>query len=242
MNNILSVKNLNKHYGDNHVLKDVSISINENEIISILGRNGAGKTTLIESIFNLNNKSSGEIKFFDFPTNLYNDLVKEKIGVQLQISELFPNQTVHEILETFNIIKRNKTDIPNIIKQFSLKNILSKKIKTLSVGQKQRLMVCIAFIGSPNLIILDEPTSGIDPQIRRKIWDNIMSLKNKNNSVLFTTHDMTEAYSYSDKIIILKEGYVVENDTPKNLLSKYQKENLEDVFIEVTGEILREDD
>lgn len=241
MNNILSVKNLNKHYGDNHVLKDVSISINENEIISILGRNGAGKTTLIESIFNLNNKSSGEIKFFDFPTNLYNDLVKEKIGVQLQISELFPNQTVHEILETFNIIKRNKTDIPNIIKQFSLKNILSK-IKTLSVGQKQRLMVCIAFIGSPNLIILDEPTSGIDPQIRRKIWDNIMSLKNKNNSVLFTTHDMTEAYSYSDKIIILKEGYVVENDTPKNLLSKYQKENLEDVFIEVTGEILREDD
>lgn len=242
MNNILSVKNLNKHYGDNHVLKDVSISINENEIISILGRNGAGKTTLIESIFNLNNKSSGEIKFFDFPTNLYNDLVKEKIGVQLQISELFPNQTVHEILETFNIIKRNKTDIPNIIKQFSLKNILTKKIKTLSVGQKQRLMVCIAFIGSPNLIILDEPTSGIDPQIRRKIWDNIMSLKNKNNSVLFTTHDMTEAYSYSDKIIILKEGYVVENDTPKNLLSKYQKENLEDVFIEVTGEILREDD
>ncbi|HJF22446.1 ABC transporter ATP-binding protein [Mammaliicoccus lentus] len=242
MNNILSVKNLNKHYGDNHVLKDVSISINENEIISILGRNGAGKTTLIESIFNLNNKSSGEIKFFDFPTNLYNDLIKEKIGVQLQISELFPNQTVHEILETFNIIKRNKTDIPNIIKQFSLKNILSKKIKTLSVGQKQRLMVCIAFIGSPNLIILDEPTSGIDPQIRRKIWDNIMSLKNKNNSVLFTTHDMTEAYSYSDKIIILKEGYVVENDTPKNLLSKYQKENLEDVFIEVTGEILREDD
>ena len=137
---------------------------------------------------------------------------------------------------------RSKTDIPNIIKQFSLKNILSKKIKTLSVGQKQRLMVCIAFIGSPNLIILDEPTSGIDPQIRRKIWDNIMSLKNKNNSVLFTTHDMTEAYSYSDKIIILKEGYVVENDTPKNLLSKYQKENLEDVFIEVTGEILREDD
>lgn len=127
MNNILSVKNLNKHYGDNHVLKDVSISINENEIISILGRNGAGKTTLIESIFNLNNKSSGEIKFFDFPTNLYNDLIKEKIGVQLQISELFPNQTVHEILETFNIIKRNKTDIPNIIKQFSLKNILSKK-------------------------------------------------------------------------------------------------------------------
>ena len=242
MNNILSVKNLNKHYGDNHVLKDVSISINENEIISILGRNGAGKTTLIESIFNLNNKSSGEIKFFDFPTNLYNDLIKEKIGVQLQISELFPNQTVHEILETFNIIKRNKTDIPNIIKQFSLKNILTKKIKTLSVGQKQRLMVCIAFIGSPNLIILDEPTSGIDPQIRRKIWDNIMSLKNKNNSVLFTTHDMTEAYSYSDKIIILKEGYVVENDTPKNLLSKYQKENLEDVFIEVTGEILREDD
>lgn len=242
MNNILSVKNLNKHYGDNHVLKDVSISINENEIISILGRNGAGKTTLIESIFNLNNKSSGEIKFFDFPTNLYNDLIKEKIGVQLQISELFPNQTVHEILETFNIIKRNKTDIPNIIKQFSLKNILSKKIKTLSVGQKQRLMVCIAFIGSPHLIILDEPTSGIDPQIRRKIWDNIMSLKNKNNSVLFTTHDMTEAYSYSDKIIILKEGYVVENDTPKNLLSKYQKENLEDVFIEVTGEILREDD
>lgn len=103
-------------------------------------------------------------------------------------------------------------------------------------------MVCIAFIGSPHLIILDEPTSGIDPQIRRKIWDNIMSLKNKNNSVLFTTHDMTEAYSYSDKIIILKEGYVVENDTPKNLLSKYQKENLEDVFIEVTGEILREDD
>ena len=173
---------------------------------------------------------------------MYNDLIKEKIGVQLQISELFPNQTVHEILETFNIIKRNKTDIPNIIKQFSLKNILTKKIKTLSVGQKQRLMVCIAFIGSPNLIILDEPTSGIDPQIRRKIWDNIMSLKNKNNSVLFTTHDMTEAYSYSDKIIILKEGYVVENDTPKNLLSKYQKENLEDVFIEVTGEILREDD
>ncbi|EGQ3182587.1 ABC transporter ATP-binding protein, partial [Staphylococcus pseudintermedius] len=211
-------------------------------IISILGRNGAGKTTLIESIFNLKIKSSGDITFFDFSTNVLNNAVKEKIGVQLQISELFPNQTVYETIETFNIIKGNNTNVFKLISQFSLDNILSKRVKALSVGQKQRLMVCIAFIGSPNLIILDEPTSGIDPQIKRKIWENIINFKNSSNSVLFTTHDMNEAYTYSDKIIILKEGTIVENDTPKNLLLKYQKNDLEEVFIKVTGENLREND
>ncbi|EGQ3377735.1 ATP-binding cassette domain-containing protein, partial [Staphylococcus pseudintermedius] len=209
---------------------------------SILGRNGAGKTTLIESIFNLKIKSSGDITFFDFSTNVLNNAVKEKIGVQLQISELFPNQTVYETIETFNIIKGNNTNVFKLISQFSLDNILSKRVKALSVGQKQRLMVCIAFIGSPNLIILDEPTSGIDPQIKRKIWENIINFKNSSNSVLFTTHDMNEAYTYSDKIIILKEGTIVENDTPKNLLLKYQKNDLEEVFIKVTGENLREND
>ncbi|EJH4520089.1 ABC transporter ATP-binding protein, partial [Staphylococcus pseudintermedius] len=164
------------------------------------------------------------------------------IGVQLQISELFPNQTVYETIETFNIIKGNNTNVFKLISQFSLDNILSKRVKALSVGQKQRLMVCIAFIGSPNLIILDEPTSGIDPQIKRKIWENIINFKNSSNSVLFTTHDMNEAYTYSDKIIILKEGTIVENDTPKNLLLKYQKNDLEEVFIKVTGENLREND
>ncbi|WP_414055578.1 ABC transporter ATP-binding protein [Macrococcus equi] len=242
MNNILSVQNLNKYYGKNHVLKDVSMHVKKNEIISILGRNGAGKTTFIESIFNLNIKSTGDISFFDFPSNSYNNLIKDQIGVQLQISELFPNQTVYETLETFNIIKRNTTDILNLINQFNLENIKSKKIKTLSVGQKQRLMVCIAFIGSPKLIILDEPTSGVDPQIRRKIWENIIHCKNQGNSVLFTTHDMSEAYSYSDKIIILKEGNIVEYDTPEKLLFKHQKDNLEEVFIKVTGENLREED
>ncbi|ELP8668621.1 ABC transporter ATP-binding protein, partial [Staphylococcus pseudintermedius] len=206
MVNILSVKKLNKYYGGNHVLKDISMHVNTNQIISILGRNGAGKTTLIESIFNLKIKSSGDITFFDFSTNVLNNAVKEKIGVQLQISELFPNQTVYETIETFNIIKGNNTNVFKLISQFSLDNILSKRVKALSVGQKQRLMVCIAFIGSPNLIILDEPTSGIDPQIKRKIWENIINFKNSSNSVLFTTHDMNEAYTYSDKIIILKEG------------------------------------
>ncbi|HDV6092772.1 TPA: ABC transporter ATP-binding protein, partial [Staphylococcus pseudintermedius] len=214
MVNILSVKKLNKYYGGNHVLKDISMHVNTNQIISILGRNGAGKTTLIESIFNLKIKSSGDITFFDFSTNVLNNAVKEKIGVQLQISELFPNQTVYETIETFNIIKGNNTNVFKLISQFSLDNILSKRVKALSVGQKQRLMVCIAFIGSPNLIILDEPTSGIDPQIKRKIWENIINFKNSSNSVLFTTHDMNEAYTYSDKIIILKEGTIVENDTP----------------------------
>ncbi|EGQ2859804.1 ABC transporter ATP-binding protein, partial [Staphylococcus pseudintermedius] len=233
---------LNKYYGGNHVLKDISMHVNTNQIISILGRNGAGKTTLIESIFNLKIKSSGDITFFDFSTNVLNNAVKEKIGVQLQISELFPNQTVYETIETFNIIKGNNTNVFKLISQFSLDNILSKRVKALSVGQKQRLMVCIAFIGSPNLIILDEPTSGIDPQIKRKIWENIINFKNSSNSVLFTTHDMNEAYTYSDKIIILKEGTIVENDTPKNLLLKYQKNDLEEVFIKVTGENLREND
>lgn len=242
MVNILSVKKLNKYYGGNHVLKDISMHVNTNQIISILGRNGAGKTTLIESIFNLKIKSSGDITFFDFSTNVLNNPVKEKIGVQLQISELFPNQTVYETIETFNIIKGNNTNVFKLISQFSLDNILSKRVKALSVGQKQRLMVCIAFIGSPNLIILDEPTSGIDPQIKRKIWENIINFKNSSNSVLFTTHDMNEAYTYSDKIIILKEGTIVENDTPKNLLLKYQKNDLEEVFIKVTGENLREND
>ncbi|ELD8117711.1 ABC transporter ATP-binding protein [Staphylococcus pseudintermedius] len=242
MVNILSVKKLNKYYGGNHALKDISMHVNTNQIISILGRNGAGKTTLIESIFNLKIKSSGDITFFDFSTNVLNNAVKEKIGVQLQISELFPNQTVYETIETFNIIKGNNTNVFKLISQFSLDNILSKRVKALSVGQKQRLMVCIAFIGSPNLIILDEPTSGIDPQIKRKIWENIINFKNSSNSVLFTTHDMNEAYTYSDKIIILKEGTIVENDTPKNLLLKYQKNDLEEVFIKVTGENLREND
>ncbi|HCA7069199.1 TPA: ATP-binding cassette domain-containing protein, partial [Staphylococcus pseudintermedius] len=190
--------NIYKTYknSDKIILNDINLTVAKGEIVGLLGKNGAGKTTLIESIFNLKIKSSGDITFFDFSTNVLNNAVKEKIGVQLQISELFPNQTVYETIETFNIIKGNNTNVFKLISQFSLDNILSKRVKALSVGQKQRLMVCIAFIGSPNLIILDEPTSGIDPQIKRKIWENIINFKNSSNSVLFTTHDMNEAYTY----------------------------------------------
>nr|WP_263314243.1 ABC transporter ATP-binding protein [Mammaliicoccus sp. Marseille-Q6498] len=242
MNNVLLVNNLNKYYGNNHILNDISFSLAKNEIVSILGRNGSGKTTLIESIFDLKIKRSGDITFFDFPINVYNNEIKKRIGIQLQVSELFTNQTVNEILETFNLIKGNTDNMQEIIHKFELDNITDKNIKSLSVGQKQRLKVCLAFLGNPSLVVLDEPTSGIDPQIRKKIWSNVLDLKKNEKSVLFTTHNMNEAHSYSDRVIILKDGKIVENASPKSLLIKYNKKNFEDVFIEITGENLREED
>ncbi len=239
MNNVLEVKNLTKYYGNTLVLNNISFNLPKNEIISILGRNGAGKTTLIESIFGLNNRKHGSVKFFDYGDNVFDNNVKSKIGIQLQISELFPRQTVKEIIETFSIIKSDKQDITEILNKFKLENITDKCIKSLSVGQKQRLKVCLAFLGNPSLIVLDEPTAGIDPQIKKIIWEIINEYKSRGNTLLFTTHDMNEAYSYSDRVIIINEGLIIENDSPRNLMLKFKKDTFEETFIEITGKDLR---
>ncbi|EGQ3394419.1 TPA: ABC transporter ATP-binding protein [Staphylococcus delphini] len=239
---MIEIRNINKFYGTSHILKDINFTLNSGEIVCILGRNGAGKTTLIDCILDLNKHEFKEKKFFSKNFSSLDSIIKYKIGVQPQVAELFPQQTVYETLSLFNSFKNNKTDINRIIEIFDFNKIKNKKIKQLSVGQKQRLIVSLSFIGSPSIIILDEPTAGIDPQIKRLIWTQLSNFISDYTSIIYTTHDMNEAENFSDRIIIIDQGEIIEDSTPKSLLIKYNANNIEEVFIKSTGYDLREED
>jgi ABC-2 type transport system ATP-binding protein len=166
------------------------------------------------------------------------------IGVQPQEANLFPRQTVKETLQLFASFYPEPMSIDYLINILELEPILNKKVKALSVGQRQRLLVAVALIGNPKLIILDEPTSGIDPQIRHLIWDCLLEMKEKNKTILLSTHYMDEAEKICDTVSILHNGKIIVSDTPKNIIVNNRKrmtDNLEDVFIYLTGKEIRKE-
>lgn len=235
---LLSLKGITKRYGSKEVLHGITFDIMRGEVISLLGVNGAGKTTLSSIIATLHPPTSGDIIYHG--ESIYRTITQYrlKLGYCPQHPNLYPELTLEQNLLFAGkfyglsslVIKER---INKLAKDFELEPYLDQKASVLSGGYKQRFMIARSLIHQPDFIILDEPTVGLDPQIRRQLWKIIKELKQSGITVLLTTHYLDEAEKLSDRVCILDKGYIRVIDTPDKLMSDFKQENLEDVFIEL---------
>jgi len=229
MQPILEIKDLTKHYGKVLAVDTISFSVNEGICFGLLGPNGAGKTTTIEMIESIVKPDSGLILY---KGEKIGHSFKEKIGIQFQNTSLQEFLTVRETLELFSRLYPKHKPIEEIIKICSLEDIISRDNRKLSGGQRQRMLLGIALINDPDLLFLDEPTTGLDPHARRNFWDLIERIKKEKKTVILTTHYMDEAEYLCDDIVIMDHGKIIEQGSPDGLLKKHFGE----VVIKLPGE------
>jgi ABC-2 type transport system ATP-binding protein len=249
---IISVKNLVKQYGQFEAVKGISFDVQEGEIFGLLGPNGAGKSTTLEIIETLRQKTSGEVMVNGFNLDKDPDEIKKIIGVQLQTSGFYPGLNLLELIELFAGLYNRSVDGRELLKSVNLEDKAKNKFKELSGGQKQRFSIATTLINQPKVIFLDEPTTGLDPQARRNLWDLVKAIQAKGTTVIITTHYMDEAEVLCNRIAIMDSGKIIALDTPDRLIDELvatgferpkevKKANLEDVFINLTGHALREE-
>jgi ABC-2 type transport system ATP-binding protein len=251
---ILQVSNVNVSYGSFHAVRDVSFSVKGGEIFGLLGPNGAGKTSTLSAVEGLLKPQSGTIVVSGFNIQQKPLHARANMGVQLQSTSFQPELNVKEIIQLFASIygvSLTTERLNNILKDIKLEGSASKKYGQLSGGQQQRVSLVIATIHNPKLVLLDEPTTGLDPQSRRQLWERIEALRDRGSSILLTTHSMEEAEAVCDRIAIIDHGRVIAVDTPQALIEKHRddpevisasrkgKITLEDVFIGLTGRTVR---
>jgi ABC-2 type transport system ATP-binding protein len=250
-NAIIRVNNLVKTYGDFTAVKGISFDVYENEIFGLLGPNGAGKTTTLEIIETLRDKTSGEITVDGFSVDKQANEIKQIIGVQLQAAGYYPNLNLVELMELFSGLYGVDVKPMDMLGKVNLQDKAKAKYKALSGGQKQRFSIATTLINSPKIIFLDEPTTGLDPQARRNLWDLIIDIRKNGTTVVLTTHYMDEAEQLCDRVAFVEHGEIIALDTPDQLIDnlvasgferkkEVKKANLEDVFINLTGKEWRE--
>lgn len=248
---IIQVRNLHKKYGDFEAVKGLSFEVLEGEIFGLLGPNGAGKSTTLEIIETLREKTSGEIRVAGFNLDTQPNEIKKIIGVQLQTSGYYPGLNLLELLELFAGLYNQSTDPMVLLDTVNLRDKAKARYKELSGGQKQRFSIATTLINSPRIIFLDEPTTGLDPQARRNLWELIRQIRAKGTTVIITTHYMDEAEILCDRVAIVDKGNIIALNSPDKLIDELvangfekpkevKKANLEDVFIQLTGHALRE--
>ena len=251
-NTIISVKNLRKNYGSFEAVKDISFEVQEGEIFGLLGPNGAGKSTTLEIIETLREKTSGEVIVDGMNLDKQADDIKKIIGVQLQTSGFYPGLNLLELVELFSGLYNRKVVALDLLKLVNLEDKAKSKYKELSGGQKQRFSIATTLINNPRIVFLDEPTTGLDPQARRNLWQLIKDIRGKGTTVIITTHYMDEAEQLCDRIAILDEGKIIALASPDKMIDdlvstgferpkQVKLANLEDVFIHLTGKDFRED-
>ncbi|HEX6849278.1 MAG TPA: ABC transporter ATP-binding protein [Chitinophagaceae bacterium] len=249
---IIKVKDLVKKYGDFTAVKGLSFDVKEGEIFGLLGPNGAGKSTTLEIIETLREKTSGEVWVNGFNLDKDPDEIKKIIGVQLQTSGYYPNLNLVELIMLFNGLYHRNIDPMSLLEMVNLKDKAKAKVKELSGGQKQRFSVATTLINDPKIVFLDEPTTGLDPQARRNLWELVKKIRDKGTTVIITTHYMDEAEVLCDRVAIIDAGRIIAMETPDRLIDnlvstgferpkEVKKANLEDVFINLTGHSLREE-
>ncbi len=248
---MIVVKDLKKRYGDKQAVDGISFSVKKGEIFGILGPNGAGKTTTLEMMETLRPIDSGEVTIDGIDVAKNPNKVKYVIGVQPQ-SPAFQDKTrLTEVIEMFAAAYGEKVDAMKFLRDVDLEDKAKNYVEDLSGGQKQRLSITTALVHGPKVFFLDEPTTGLDPQARRHLWDLIEQVRNRGISVVMTTHYMDEAEILCDRIAVMDNGKIIAIDTPKNLIKALLKRgfkkkqhveqaNLEDVFIDLTGKGLRD--
>lgn len=249
---IIQVKNLIKQYGQFTAVNGLSFDVYPNEIFGLLGPNGAGKTTTLEIIETLRFKTSGEVWVDGMSVESQPNEIKQIIGVQLQAAGYYPNLNLLELLDVFAGLYNIEIDNKAILEKVNLLDKAKNKFKDLSGGQKQRFSIATTLINQPKIIFLDEPTTGLDPQARRNLWELIKQLRAQGTTVVITTHYMDEAEELCDRIAIVDAGKIIALDTPDQLIDQLlatgferakqvKAANLEDVFLHLTGKDLREE-
>lgn len=248
---MVEVKDLKKRYGEKQAVDGVSFTVKKGEIFGILGPNGAGKTTTLEMMETLRPIDSGTVKIDGVDVTEDPQQIKYLIGVQPQ-SPAFQDKTkLTEVVEMFGAAYGEKVDAMQFLRDVGLEEKANNYVEDLSGGQKQRLSITTALVHGPKVFFLDEPTTGLDPQARRNLWELIEHVRDRGISVIMTTHYMDEAEVLCDRIAVMDNGKIVAIDTPRNLIKQlldrgFKKEqhveqaNLEDVFIDLTGKELRE--
>ncbi|MBW0160035.1 MAG: ABC transporter ATP-binding protein [Sediminibacterium sp. Gen4] len=248
---IIKVTDLHKKYGDFEAVRGLSFEVLKGEIFGLLGPNGAGKSTTLEIIETLREKTSGQVWVDGFDLDKEPNEIKKIIGVQLQTSGYYPGLNLVELLQLFAGLYNRVIDPMHLLDAVNLRDKAKVKFKELSGGQKQRFSIATTLINEPRIIFLDEPTTGLDPQARRNLWDLIRQIRDKGTTVIITTHYMDEAEILCDRVAIVDKGKIIAMNSPDKLIDELvatgfekpkevKQANLEDVFIHLTGHALRE--
>ena len=249
---IISVKNLVKNYGTFQAVKGISFDVYEGEIFGLLGPNGAGKSTTLEIIETLREKTSGEVIVDGIDLDRNPNGIKKIIGVQLQSSGYYPGLNLLQLIDLFCGLYNRDVSSLELLEAVNLKDKAKSQFKNLSGGQKQRFSVATTLINQPKIIFLDEPTTGLDPQARRNLWELIKEIRDRGTTVIITTHYMDEAEYLCDRIAIIDAGKIIALDSPGAMIDKLvasgferprevKMANMEDVFIHLTGHALRDE-
>jgi ABC-2 type transport system ATP-binding protein len=213
----ISVHDLRKSYGATEALRGITFEIAEGEVYGLLGPNGAGKTTTVEILEGYRSRDSGDVTVLGFDPARAEGAFRERIGVVLQQSQLFPNLTVRETHEMFAGYYEQPRDVDEVVRLVGLAEKGDARVKTLSGGQRRRLDLGVALVGDPDLVFLDEPTTGFDPAARRAAWDMIRSLRSLGKTILLTTHYLDEAEQLADRVAVLRGGRIVREGTPTEM-------------------------
>jgi ABC-2 type transport system ATP-binding protein len=225
MDTAVEVKNLTKRYGDLVAVNEVDFSIEKGEIFGLLGPNGAGKTTTVEMIEGLRQPDSGTINVCGIDAQKERDKIKEIIGVQLQSTTIYDKIRVDEVIDLFKGYYQKTLDTDEILDMVSLNEKTKSYVSTLSGGQKQRVALALALVNDPEIIFLDEPTTGLDPQARRNVWDIVENLGSQGKTVILTTHYMEEAERLCNRLGIIDHGKIIAMDTTRELIAKQNLES-----------------
>lgn len=237
--NIVTAKRLTKDYGSLRAVDSIDFEISKGECFGFLGPNGAGKTTAMGIIYCFMPPTSGSVNVFGMNVNESLSQIKSKIGVMPQDDNLDPDLTVFENLivyaRYFDILKRDSTRIAwELLDFIEMRVKADVTIRSLSGGMKRKLLLARALINNPELLVLDEPTTGLDPHSRHSVWEKLSHLKSKNTTLILTTHYMEEAEKLCDRVAIMDSGKIVTIDTPSRLMNIHGG-NLEDVYLKLTG-------
>ena len=249
---IIEVDGLYKNYGSLRAVDGISFSVESGEVYGLLGPNGAGKTTTVEILEGMRLPDYGTARVNGMDTRNNPRAIKSVIGIQLQSSAFFDQLSLGELLDVFASLYHRRVDALALLRLVELEDRAKSMFKELSGGQKQRFSIATTLVNDPLVLFLDEPTTGLDPQARRHLWELVKGFKSEGRTVLLTTHYMEEAEELCDRVAIMDQGRIVAMDTPQalidNLLAKgFHKErteqaaNLEDVFLDLTGRALRDD-
>lgn len=233
--NLLQIKDLVKHYPSVKAVNGINLTLPAGICFGLLGPNGAGKTTTIEILEGINQATSGEILYKGEPLG---SQFRNEAGIMFQSTSLQDYITVRETLEMFSRLYPQHVDLDDLIIRCNLTEYLDQDNRELSGGQRQRLLLAIALVNNPDIIFLDEPTTGLDPQARRNFWDLINDIKTEGKTIILTTHYMDEAYTLCDEIAIMDHGKIIAQGTPKTLL----EDNFNDVILQLPEDELQKFD
>lgn len=248
----LIVKGLKKSYGDVCAVDGLDLEVRAGECFGLLGPNGAGKTTTIEICEGLLERDSGDLSILGMTWEQDASRLRDRLGIQLQDTQLSEKLTVTETLQLFRSFYEAGREVEDVIRMVQLEEKASARVGTLSGGQKQRLAIACALVGNPELLFLDEPTTGLDPQSRRQLWTLIEEFRSTGRTILLTTHYMDEAEKLCDRVAIVDHGHIIALGSPHELIEsigatipppppRASSATLEDVFVALTGRTLRDE-